>query len=80
MWKRLNNQKGARQPAISGPVSSDTRSDDKSYNGGLGIDVNPAQPPPERGRPPQRPPRDDLPKDLPRLPLYAVPYLLCYDG
>lgn len=67
MWKRLNNQKGARQPAIGGPVLNETTLDENAYGGGLGI--NRAQSPPDRGRPPPRPPRDDIPKGLPRLPL-----------
>jgi hypothetical protein len=68
MWKRLNNPRGARQPAIGGPVLNETI-DENAYAGGLGIDINRAQSPPERGRPPPRPPRDDMPKGLPRLPL-----------
>jgi hypothetical protein len=70
MWKRLNNQKGARQPAIGGPVLNETTLDGNAYARGLGIDTSRAQSPPERGRPPPRPPRDDdMPKGLPRLPL-----------
>ena len=69
MWKRLSTQKGPRQPLGGGSGQSETLLEGHEYGGGLGININRAQSPPDRGRPPPRPPRDDPPKGLPKLPL-----------
>lgn len=71
MWKRLNNTKGIRQPAISEPSPIESAFDEKSYAGSRDSGtVQRKQLPPDRNRPSPRPPRGDMvPKGLPRLPL-----------
>ena len=64
MWKRLNNLQG-RQPVS--PVDT-TYNEKHSGSAGLGIDR--VQSPPGRGRPPPRPPREDMPpRQSAHLPL-----------
>ncbi|KAF4612544.1 hypothetical protein G7Y89_g15587 [Cudoniella acicularis] len=77
MWKRLNNTKGARQPAYDDPKYS---SNSKPYTPlGLGINLHsPLSPvsPTDQSFAPPRPPRDDVdmePKGLPRLPFELAP-------
>lgn len=59
MWKRLNNNKGARPPVISDPVLEDV-----TY--GENVNANTGY---NRTQAPPRPPREELKTGLPRLPL-----------
>ncbi len=69
MWKRLNNTKGTRQPTIGGPEYVDTEYSEKSY-APSGLGISNYRQPPDRNRPPPRPPREEIiAKGLPRLPL-----------
>ncbi|PMD48802.1 hypothetical protein L207DRAFT_522133 [Hyaloscypha variabilis F] len=68
MWKRLNNLQG-RQPVS--PVDT-TYNEKHSGSAGLGIDR--VQSPPGRGRPPPRPPREDMPpRQSAHLPFQEQP-------
>lgn len=55
MWKRLNNTKGARQPAVADPGFHEII-DERGYAGST---FNRTQSPSDRNRPPPRPPRED---------------------